>query len=126
MSAVGTQNDSHAKTTRLDIHEVARQLVSHLGPTLVAYLANVNDRKLPHKWAKVDGPEPRTESTARLLAAHRIWSDISNSESDGVARSWFIGANPRLDEDSPALALRDGREKDVLAAAKAFVQGTDD
>lgn len=126
MSAVGIHNDTHAKTTRLNIHEVARQLVSHLGPTLVAYLANVNDRKLPHKWAKVNGPEPRQESTARLLAAHRIWNDISNSESDGVARSWFIGANPRLGEDSPAAALRDGREKAVLAAARAFIEGTDD
>jgi hypothetical protein len=126
MSTIGTISDSHAETTRLDIHEVARRLNSHLGPTLVAVLANVKDPKLPHKWAKADGSVPRAESYRRLLAAHRVWSDISNAESDSVARSWFIGANPRLGEASPVMALREGMEKEVLAAAKAFVEGTDD
>lgn len=126
MSTTGTHVDAHTQTTRLDIHELARQLVSHLGPTLVATLANVSDRKLPHKWAKADGPEPRQDSYARLLAAHRVWTAISNSESDSVARSWFIGANPRLGERSPAMALREGDERAVLAAAKAFVEGTAD
>jgi hypothetical protein len=126
VSTIGTVSDSHAETTRLDIHEVARRLNSHLGATLVAILAGVKDPKLPHKWAKVDGTVPRAESYRRLLAAHRVWSDISNAESDSTARSWFIGANPRLGEVSPILALREGRDEDVLAAAKAFVEGTDD
>lgn len=126
MSPTGIHNELHEKTTKLDIHELVRQLNSHLGPTLVATLAHVKDRKLPHKWAKVGGPEPRPESHARLLVAHRVWTDISNAESDGVARSWFIGANPRLGEESPIFALREGSEKAVLAAAKAFVDGTDD
>ena len=110
----------------MDIHELARQLVSHLGPTLVATLANVKDRRLPHRWAQADGPEPRVESQARLQTAHRIWSDLSTAESDTVARSWFIGANPRLGEQSPVFALREGKEQEVLAAAKAFIAGSDD
>lgn len=126
MSTTGTHIDAHTQTIRLDVHELTRQLVSHLGPTLVATLANVSDRKLPHKWAKADGPEPRQESYARLLAAHRAWTVLSNAESDGIARSWFIGANPRLGERSPAVALREGDESAVLAAAKAFVEGTAD
>src|SRR4051794_10938759 len=99
MARADTHNETHARTTKLDIHELARQLVSHLGPTLVATLAGVKDRKLPHKWAKVDGPEPRADATSRLLAAHRIWTDLSTAESDGVARNWFVGANPRLGEE---------------------------
>ncbi|MFC5177500.1 hypothetical protein [Nocardioides taihuensis] len=126
MATTGIRNDTHAETIRLDIHEVVRQLNSHLGPTLVATLANVRDSKLPHKWAKADGNVPRPESMRRLLAAHRIWSDISNADSDTVARAWFIGANPRLGEISPIMALREGDERSALAAAKAFVEGTDD
>lgn len=126
MSTTGTHTDTHFQTTRLDVHELARQLVSHLGPTLVATLAGVSDRKLPHKWAKADGPEPRADSYSKLLAAHRAWTSLSNAESDSVARAWFIGANPRLGERSPAMALREGDEREVLAAAKAFVEGTAD
>lgn len=126
MVTTGAHVDTHTQTTRLDVHELVRQLVSHLGPTLVATLANVNDRKLPHKWAKADGPEPRQESHARLLAAHRVWSDLSNAEGQTVARAWFIGANPRLGERSPAMVLREGDLQAVLAASKAFVAGTAD
>lgn len=119
-------NEQHQETTRLSTQELVRQLNSHLGPTLVATLANVRDRKLPHRWAQVDGTEPRPESKSRLIMAHRIWSLISNSESDHVARMWFIGANPRLGEVSPVMKLREGAEAEVMSAARAFVEGTDD
>lgn len=118
--------DSFIDTTRQDIHETVRQLTSHLGPTLVALLANVRDRKLPHKWSQADGPEPRPEAKKRLMAAHRIWALLSDSENDYTARNWFIGANPRLREESPVEWLRDGKIREVLAAARAFAEGTDD
>lgn len=118
--------DQHTKTTRLTTPELVRQLNAHLGPTLVAALANVRDRKLPHKWAMVDGPVPRDESLRRLQAAHRVWRLISGVENDYTARAWFIGANPRLDEQSPVMQLRDGEVPRVIAAARAFVEGSDD
>lgn len=126
MAPIDVNIETHEKSTRLDIHELVRQLVSHLGPTLVATLANVTDRKLPHRWARADGPEPRDESQARLIAAHRIWSMISVAENDSIARAWFIGANPRLSEEAPVMRLREGEQKAVLAAAVAFMEGTDD
>jgi outer membrane phospholipase A len=126
MAPITTSVDTHAETTRMDIHETVRQLTSHLGPTLVALLANVNDRKLPHKWSAADGPEPRDESKQRLMLAHRIWREISQSENDYTARNWFIGANPRLGEKSPAESLREGHLAEVKAAADAFLEGTDD
>lgn len=123
---VDTRIEIHEGTLRLTRAELVRQLNSHLGPTLVATLANVKDTKLPHKWAQPDGPEPRTGSMSRLQAAYRCWTEISNAESDHVARAWFIGANPRLGEQAPVMCLREGDEARVLAAAAAFVEGTDD
>lgn len=117
--------DQHVHTTRLDIHELVRQLNAHLGPTLVAALANVRDRKLPTKWAAADGPTPRPGSDARLRLAHRAWALISSSESTSVARAWFIGANPRLNEHSPVMRLREGDLAGVMAAAVAFFEGPD-
>lgn len=113
-------------TTRITIHEISRQLVSHLGPTLVAMLAGVKDSKLPHKWSKADGPEPRLEANKRLQAAHRVWNKVSQVETEHVARNWFIGANPRLNEESPVEVLREGRISEVVAAADAFVEGSAD
>ncbi|MGE2835452.1 hypothetical protein [Mycobacterium sp. SMC-4] len=114
------------ETLKMDTHELVRQLNSHLGPTLVALLAGVRDKKLPHKWAKADGPTPRDEALARLIMAHRVWAKVSTAENDSIARTWFIGANPRLGEVSPALRLREGELSAVWDAAVAFADSTDD
>jgi len=118
--------EAHEKNTRLDIHEVARRLNSHLGPTLVSALAGAKDPKASHRWAKAGGTEPRIKTQQRLRAAHRVWIMISTAENDHVARAWFIGSNPRLGEEAPALALGEGRIAEVVAAATAFIEGTDD
>jgi hypothetical protein len=110
-----------AETTRLDPAEIAQQLNTHLGPTLVALLANVNDRKLPRRWAKGE-VSPRQGSEQRLRAAHRAWREIASAETDHVARAWFIGTNPHLGEITPIEALRSGRIDEVMAAASQFVK----
>lgn len=119
-------NDQHIRTTLLNVHELVRQLNAHLGPTLVAALAGVRDRKLPLKWATPDGPTPRAEPERRLRMAHRLWGHLSAAENEHVARAWFIGANPRLGEESPVMKLREGDLPAVMNAAKAFIEGTDD
>src|SRR4051794_22417055 len=98
---VDVYTDAHLQTIKLDLHEVARRLVLHLGPTLTALLAGAKDRKLPHRWAQSDGPTPRDEAAARLLAAHQLWVLLTGAESDHVARAWFIGSNPRLGDEQP-------------------------
>jgi hypothetical protein len=123
---IDTTVETHAVTTRMNIHEVAAELVTHLGPTLVAILANVKDRKLPHRWAQAGGTQPNPQAAKRLLAAHRAWQMISSRDGDYVARSWFIGANPRLSEQEPTLAIREDRIPEVIAAAQAFVEDSFD
>lgn len=116
---------THEGTTRQSIHETTRQLTSHLGPTAVSYLAGAKSRKQAGRWADADGPEPRPDAKRRLMAAHRAWQMISTAEGEYVARNWFVGANPRLDEASPLDGLRDGDVAKVMAAARAFAVGTD-
>jgi len=112
------------ETTRLDIHELTRRLNNHLGATAVAILAGSRDAKLPYRWAKESGPIPNESSQNRLRTAHRVWGMIADAESDHTARTWFVGLNPLLNEISPLMALRDDRLKEVIDAAKAFVDGT--
>lgn len=125
MTAVDDAVLNHVQTLRLPAPELARQLIAHLGSTVVAALAGARSRTLPHKWATDGGPTPRTEALTRLQVAHRAWSTIATAEGEDIARAWFLGANPRLDETPPYLAIREGAFNKVMAAAAAFVDGTD-
>lgn len=119
---VNSMAEAHAETTRLDIHEVVRRLNSHLGATVVAALAGSRDSKLPYRWAKDTTPNAKAEE--RIRTAHRVWTLIADAESDHVARTWFVGSNPILDETPPVMALREDRIRDVARAAEAFINGT--
>ncbi|WP_234998185.1 hypothetical protein [Mycobacterium sp. DBP42] len=105
---------------RVPAADLVRELVEHLGPTVVAALAGVRDRKQPYKWA-AGGSQPRHESLARLQVAYRVWSTIADAEGPNVARAWFIGANPRFEERPPYLAIREGLFGEVVAAAEEFI-----
>jgi hypothetical protein len=113
----------HVETTHMDIHDLVALLNSHLGATLVAILADVRDSKFRYRWAKEDGPTPGIESEKRLIMAYRVWRVLESAESSHVARNWFIGCNPLLGEESPIMALRDGRLSGVISAAEAFLEG---
>ncbi|ALU39052.1 hypothetical protein AS188_04020 [Kocuria flava] len=113
---------THAGTARLGIREIVRQLNTALGATLVGALAGTKDPKISYRWARVDGPEPRTEAQKRLQLAHRAWTVVAGVEGEHVARLWFIGANPWLGEISPIEAISQDRARDVMDAAHAMTE----
>jgi len=115
---------AHEETARLNIHELVQRMNSHLGATVVDALAGVRDSKLPYRWAKPDGPTPNAGAVDRLQFAHRIWRELSDAESDHVARTWFISSNPLLGETAPYMALREGKTRETLDAANGFINGT--
>ncbi len=118
-----TPTAAHERTMRMDIHDIVRELNGALGPTLVATLAGSKDRKLPIRWAKEDGPEPRADASRRLTFAHRQWNVLAAADGEHVARQWFIGSNPLLEEDTPLTAIREDRHTAVASAVKSFVDG---
>jgi hypothetical protein len=114
----------HEETARLNIHELVQRLNSYLGATVVAALSGVRDSKLPYRWAKPDGPTPNAGAVDRLQFAHRIWLELSDAESDHVARAWFTSSNPLLGETPPYMALREGKTRETLEAGNGFISGT--
>nr|WP_280680152.1 hypothetical protein [Cryobacterium sp. CG_9.6] len=116
-----TGNAAYKRTIRLDIREITRRLNAALGGTLVAALAGSKDTKASHKWAKEGGPQPRPETMKRLAFAYEQWQRVAEVEGEHVARVWFIGANPWLDYDTPANAIREDRLKEVNRAAQALI-----
>ncbi|MEF9982753.1 MAG: hypothetical protein RR762_15280 [Glutamicibacter sp.] len=48
---------------------------------------------------------------------------VSDVDGEQVARQWFLGANPWLDEISPVEAIYQDRFKAVIDAAEAMSSG---
>ena len=114
--------ESHQKSVSFEVKDIARYLQETLGQKLVAYMAGVVDPKRVGRWAQ-GSQAPRDEAERRLRAAFQIFHLLLTQDSADVVRAWFIGMNPQLNDDSPAEAIRDGRLKEALTAAKAFVSG---
>ena len=79
------------------------------------------DPKTVDRWTKSD--QPRTEAEQRLRLAYQIFQVLQEDDSPHTVRAWFIGLNPQLDDIAPAEALREGRLREVLVAAKSFALG---
>ncbi|PYI69749.1 hypothetical protein CVV68_01170 [Arthrobacter livingstonensis] len=115
------RNGIHADATRMNIHDLVRELNENVGATVVQSMAGVKDRTSPFKWAKPNGPEPRPEVEARLRLGYRVWKTLAMAEGKHVALAWMMGANPRLDEELPVLYIQHQRTREVIGAAEAFV-----
>lgn len=116
-----TRNLIHVDSTRMNIHDIVRQLNEKLGATIVQTMAGVKNRTSPSQWAKPDGPEPRPEVEARLRLGYRVWKTLEQTDGPSLALAWLMGANPRLNEELPILFIQKNLARDVIGAAEAFV-----
>ena len=119
--SVITINAASSSTARMDFHEMVNVLNKALGATLVTSMAGYTDRSNAYKWAKAGSPEPAPKAVTRLCFAHSMLTYLSDNESIHVACTWFMGANPWLNYDTPIDAIREDNLKQVAAAAEALV-----
>ena len=117
---------AYERATRSELPTLVTELAGILGPRLVAYMAGVGETRAVREWA--DGRrEPRDPIPNRLRLAYRVAHLIGEHDSPEVARAWFQGLNPQLDDQSPARLIREQAIEevgpDVVAAARAFVVG---
>jgi len=90
-----------------------------LGQRLVAIIAGVSDAKAVSKWAR-GGRSPHPETDQRLRNAYQIVHLLLERESPETVRAWFVGMNPDLDDQAPAMVL--GKDPmGVLQAARTFL-----
>jgi len=110
---------AHGLATRLDVPSLVRSLQNVLGQRLVAVIAGVSDTKAIGKWARGErAPHPETEQ--RLRHAFHISQLLLHEESAETVRAWFVGMNPDLDDQAPAILLAE-HPHEVLAAARNFL-----
>lgn len=110
---------------RLEPVAIVSELRDRLGARLVAFLAGVTETRAVHEWATGTRSIRQPEVVERLRLVYQIVQLIATRDSDAVVQAWLQGLNPKLDDQSPARLLRDGRLEEVgpqvLAAARAFV-----
>lgn len=124
-----TTKTTRTRTTRPDhthiehsIADIAKVLQEHLGQRLTAHMADLSDAKAIGQIA-LGRRTPRDEAEKRLRAAYKVLTMLLDEESAHTARAWFIGMNPQLDDEAPADVIREGRFKDVAAAARSYSTG---
>lgn len=117
---------AHVQATRAAFDQVAASMRELLGAKLTAYLGSVGETRAVNQWAAGER-EPSEAVQLRLRLALQVGLMIADADGAGVARAWFQGMNPQLDDRSPARLLREGDldevGPEVLRAARAFLVG---
>ncbi|MFD3503475.1 XRE family transcriptional regulator [Streptomyces sp. NPDC058676] len=113
---------AHRHTVRMSIADIARFLQDNLGQRLTARITNLSDHRQVGKWASGENA-PRPEAEERLRAALQVFHLIQDAESLSTARAWLIGMNPQLNDEAPLTVIAEGRYRDVMVAARAYVDG---
>jgi hypothetical protein len=102
----------------------AEELSELLGAKLVAYIAGVREVGAVGQWSRGER-EAAAPVAQRLRLALQAASLIARHDGASVARAWFQGLNPQLEDRSAARLLREGELDEVgpqiLSAARAFV-----
>ena len=112
---------AHQSGVTLPIQLVAAELSRVLGRELVGIIADKEDRTV-RRWLAGDS-RPSGATAARLRDTYQIVELLRSEEGDHTIRAWFMGMNPQLDDSSPAEVLEEGRVRDVMLAARAFLNG---
>lgn len=106
------------------VSEKARYLITRLGPTLVAAGIGFRNRKVISEVSENLDEAFSDEQKRRVEILHEVWTKVSRSEGDDLARAWFIGANPWLNDESAISAIREDRFEQVKIAAQAMINDT--
>lgn len=101
------------------ISEIVFELREVLGSAVIALLTGVNIRNI-QRWIDSES-EPQDSAAQKLRAAYAAIKIISEVDEPAVIRAWFIGMNDQLDDFSPTESLAEGKLREVLGAARAYV-----
>lgn len=114
---------AHRRAIASDVASLTKTLQKHLGQALLAVIVDSSPRTIA-RW--ISGDTTPSASTERLLRdVAQIFDVITTVDTPQVARAWFMGMNPQLEDQAPAelLASNPTATRSVMAAARAYVAG---
>lgn len=111
---------AHRTAVQSEISHVTADLQKVLGQALIAVIVNKDVRTVA-RWTAATPAKPSTRDNQRLRDALQVQQLLLTADAPDVVRAWFMGMNPQLNDLSPVEALAEGRAREVMAAARAFV-----
>ncbi len=115
---------AHKEAVSVPLNELVSALQVRLSRRVTAYIAGVENAKSVTRWASGEVATIRDhEMEQKLRTAYEIFLLLTNYESVNTVKAWFIGLNPQLGDVAPIDALREGRLREALSAARAFSVG---
>lgn len=119
--------DAHDEAMGLPLVEVVGRLVDHLGLPTVAAIGGVNETRAVRLWMQHGGRAPQRPHVLRF--ALQLASMVASDADGDVARAWFQGCNPHLEDQVPAVMLREQPLQEIqaplMAAARSFASRTE-
>jgi len=120
-SRPGLRAEEDSRT--LAMRDVVDGLREVLGARLVAYLSGLSSTAELSQWT-AGMAEPPAEVSRRLRCAFYVTGLLKEREGDVTIQSWFQGMNPLLEDEAPAMLLREAEIGDaihmVTVAARHF------
>lgn len=114
---------AHAAAVRTPIRDILRILTESLGVRVVAAIFDVNERTI-RRWLESESPRLGAEDERHLRDTFQAFDLIASVDDPHVARAWFLGMNPNLDDQSPIDVLVTRETRTVVAAARAYVNAS--
>ncbi len=112
---------AHRHSVEVSQQDLVAALTDKLGGKLIAFIVDRSPATIS-RWRS--GSSDAGEAALRpLRVCYQILKMLEGDEADATIRAWFTGTNPQLDDVSPAEALREGLNRETLAAARAFLAG---
>jgi hypothetical protein len=113
--------ESHEQAMGLPLTAAVGQLVDFLGATTVAAIAGVKETRAVQQWISGEREPQRPHVLRFSLQLALMITDVTSRD---MARAWFHGSNPHLDDQVPVTLLRD-RPLDtvqvpLMAAVRSF------
>jgi hypothetical protein len=121
--ALGASSDlvAHDFAMSAPLSAVVAELIDLLGAPLVATIGGVGETRAVQQW--MAGRQPQRPQVLRF--ALQVAMMIASSAERELARAWFLGSNPHLGDETPALLLRDSELSEIqpriMTAARAFI-----
>lgn len=109
----------HSRSVRSPSTTVAKRLQEVLGRDVVAIITGKQPRTVSRWIAGEVAPAAREQKLLR--DTFQVVELLAEVEGPEVTRAWFIGMNPQLNDAAPAEEIAAGNVRDVMAAARAFV-----
>jgi hypothetical protein len=122
-SKTGTQarTSAHNDAIQINVQDICSELARVLGRQLLGVIVHKGPRTI-QRWIAGENT-PTAADEKRLRNTYQVYLLLSSVEGDHTIRAWFLGMNPQLDDEAPAEALAADNARDVMAAARAFVNG---